>query len=338
MIREPARALLLLFLGAATAAAAAAAKNATSLLPRVLLYVPLHATTDTAALAQFARCTLSKPAGAGAGFDVLLVVSGAGARRAATVRGDEFASILTSALDKAAAAAATAKTAETATTTTTTAVAASRPASPPLFPSPTITIDYLELPPEKDGYSSVENSFAGPNSAFFDAFLDLEKTPEDGDDDDGKSKRKKKRKTTSTVFDRHVRGQYPLVLQLEADVCATGPRWLDAALQPLVAVVEGKEKEKSEVRRASGPRSRSSSPRCAGKSKRARLFLSPPPRSPSLSPSSSSASPPSSARPSAAAAFTSLRPHLLLLLRARRATTSPTARRSPRSLDTCELT
>ena len=159
------------------------------------------------------------------------MLSGARAREAATRRGDEFATILASALDEAAKAA----TAATA--------AAARPAPPlPLPPPPTITIDSLELPPERDGYSSVEKSFSGPNSAFFDAFLE-KRTPENenaADDENGGGK--KRRQKASTVFERRVQGKYPLVLQLEVDVCATGPGWLDAALEPLVTVVEGKEK------------------------------------------------------------------------------------------------
>ena len=93
----------------------------------------------------------------------------------------------------------------------------------PLPPPPTITIDSLELPPERDGYSSVEKSFSGPNSAFFDAFLE-KRTPENenaADDENGGGK--KRRQKASTVFERRVQGKYPLVLQLEVDVCATGP-------------------------------------------------------------------------------------------------------------------
>ena len=236
MTRRPDRALillplLLLFLGAAAATATATAP------PRVLLYLPVHVSTDASALVDFSRCTLSKPAGSAAGFDILVVISGAGAREAARNSEKLFTETLISALDVASA--------------TTAATAAARGAS---IAPPKIKIDYLELPLDKDSYSSVENSFAGPNSAFFDAFL---KEPHEENDDEnnggggggggGDDEKTKKTSTTTrtTVFERHIRGKYPLVLQMEVDVCATGAEWLEAALEPLVAVVRGGTEKKN---------------------------------------------------------------------------------------------
>ncbi len=149
--------------------------------PTVLIYIPIHAGEDISHIQSLCDCAFDKrPTLGSTRYDVLLSISG----ESLPSHSSQLIQVLRSCLQR-------------------------------LNPHPRVLTYFKKL--DEDTYRPLitpetkdDSWVSGPNSAFYDAFLE-------GD-----------------VYDNFVR-HYDFVQQMETDVCTLVPGWLDALVQPMTA-------------------------------------------------------------------------------------------------------